>query len=75
MTNCIGEYIWYVVGLSLINDDAYRIACPHTDGGNFEFNNNGPAISYNLLINDSARPFCVWTCGTECSTSIPIDKQ
>jgi hypothetical protein len=37
------------------------MVCPHIEDGRLHFISNGLAISYNFLINNSAKPFCVCT--------------
>ena len=74
-TNCNGENLWDAVGLNLISAAACNMVCLHAEDGRLHFISNGLAISCNLLINDSAKPFCVCTWVTGCSTLIPIDKQ
>lgn len=62
-------------GLSLSRDSAWRIACPQADTGSWDFISNGRAISWSLLITDSAIPFWKCTWGTEYCVSIPADAQ
>ena len=58
-----------------ISDAACKIACPHTNIESFALMSNGLAINCKCLINDFAKPFCVWTWATGCSILIPIDMQ
>jgi hypothetical protein len=74
-TNYNGENLWDAVDLNLISTAACNMVCPHIEDGRLHFISNGLAISYNLLINNSAKPFCVCTWATGCSTLIPIDVQ
>ena len=65
----------YAGGLKLMRVAACRTACPQHVVGKLQFCKSGQAINLILLINASASPFWVWTCGTECSTVIPIAIQ
>ena len=43
-----------------------RLHDPQYEVGRLQFCSKGLAMSLILLIRDSAKPFCVWTYGTEC---------
>ena len=59
----------------LINVAACKTAWPHAEEPSLALNKNVRAIIWMLLIKESVNPFCVCTCGTRCSTSIPNDAQ
>ena len=67
-----GHSLCVVDGLDCISVAAYNTTCPQEVVGNEQFCNNHRAINLILLIIDSPKPFCVCTCGTECSTLIPM---
>lgn len=52
---------------------ACKIACPRVEIGSFHLMISCLVINLIRLINDYASPFCVWTCVTRCSMSVPID--
>jgi len=58
-----------------INNATCKIAYPQVVIRRLALINNDLGTNIRRIIYDFASLFLVWTCATECSTSIPIDIQ
>ena len=70
-----GERLQWEEGQRWIKDTIWSIAWPPIERGNWVLRNNGWAINWSFLINDSAKSFLVWIWAIGCSMLIPIDTQ